>query len=365
MTKVQEELLRLIAEGGTTEDREILAEAKLQAVYSMVNQNSPYGSRLLSNNILSRHAHRQVGAILTNAAIPYVVLKGAASAAYYPEPMQRTMGDVDVLVAPADLGRAEKAMREAGFAEEPEDNGLHKAFKRQGTTVEVHWRVNGIPDGNERFAPYLRDIIDRAEELDGFRVPTAFHHGLVLLLHTAGHMINAGIGLRHLLDWCYFAGSMSDQAFAELFQNPLRAVGLWRFAQMLTLVGIRFLQMPDRAWAHCDAEDSVLADLMEDILGAGNFGVKAPQRINQAKLIQANSRIQDHALLGALSAKVRQEWPISRKLAVLLPFGWVYVSVRHLRRIHQGRRPRLDVKEMVSGAGQRRNLYRELRLFEV
>jgi hypothetical protein len=80
--------------------------------------------------------------------------------------------------------------------------------------------------------------------------------------------------------------------------------------------------------------------------------------------MQANNRIREHALLGALTAKVKQEWPVSRKLPVVIPAGWVYVGTRHLLRVRRGRRPKLDVKDMVSGANQRREIYRELRLFE-
>jgi hypothetical protein len=365
MTDTQSKLIHLIATGGSTEDAKILAEAKLQAVYTMVNQSSPYARQLVSHNIVNQYEHKEVGGILESAGVPYVVLKGLASASYYPEPLHRTMGDVDVLVYPSDLQHTEDAMIAAGFEREPGDNGKHIGFKRGSTVVEVHWRVNGIPDGNEPVEALLSDIIPKASKVDGVMMPSPFHHGIVLLLHTVEHLINTGIGLRHLCDWCYFADSLGDREFAGLFENALRSIGLWRFAQILTLVGIRYLNMEDREWAHCDADGSVIAALMDDILNAGNFGVKEPQRINQAKLMQANNKIQDHALLGALTAKVKQEWPLSRSFPVIIPAGWIYIGVRHLVRIRQGKRPKMDVKNMVSGASRRRSIYKELRLFEV
>ena len=67
------------------------------------------------------------------------------------------------------------------------------------------------------------DIITSAErgnvsEVE-YMVPTAFHHGLVMLLHVAGHLINTGIGLRHLCDWAVFAAKFSDEEFCEMFED--------------------------------------------------------------------------------------------------------------------------------------------------
>lgn len=48
----------------------------------------------------------------------------------------------------------------------------------------------------------------------------------------------------------------------------------------------------------------------------------------------------------------------------LLPVGWLYVGGRHLVRIMQRRRPTIDVKDMIAGAVERKEMYKEFRLFE-
>ena len=44
------------------------------------------------------YAHTMLHNLLTDAGITYVILKGCVSAEYYPEPLLRTMGDVDFYV---------------------------------------------------------------------------------------------------------------------------------------------------------------------------------------------------------------------------------------------------------------------------
>lgn len=46
-----------------------------------------------------------------------------------------------------------------------------------------------------------------------------------MLLHVAGHLINTGIGLRHLCDWAVFVAKFSDEGFCEMFEDKLKAVG--------------------------------------------------------------------------------------------------------------------------------------------
>ena len=59
--------------------------------------------------------HNDLDARMRQAGIPYVVLKGSASARYYPEPLDRQMGDVDFLVKREDMERAGRLLEEAGF----------------------------------------------------------------------------------------------------------------------------------------------------------------------------------------------------------------------------------------------------------
>ena len=216
------------------------------------------------------------------------------------------------------------------------------------------------------------DIITRAERgtaSEGeYMVPTAFHHGLVMLLHVAGHLINTGIGLRHLCDWAVFVAKFSDEEFCEMFEDKLKAVGLWRFAQLLTQLSVKYLHCPAKEW--CGAgDDDYLEMMMVDIMNGGNFGVKDKNRINQAKLMTNTGKgVDDTSLLKQLfltmNEKARRGMPITAKVPFLLPVGWMYVGGRHLVRIMQRRRPTIDVKEMIAGAAERKEIYKEFRLFE-
>lgn len=336
---------------------------------------------LLAKNMRVQWEHIELHRLMAAQGIPYVVMKGSASAAYYPAPMLRSMGDVDFLVPAEETDRALEAVKDAGFTPvRDREHTFHIACHRDAvgglTSVwELHWAVGGIPDGEagDVLRDKLSDLLNRAElrKIEGgcCRVPSPFHHGLILLLHTAGHMIGEGIGLRHLCDWAVFVDSLSDEEFTGMFEETLRAAGLWRFAGLLTAVAARYLNCRARPWAAVE-DETLLEAVMEDILTGGNFGKKDPERINEAKLMTNGSRgtVDDTGMLRQLcysmNDKARIALPAAKRHPILLPAGWIYVGGRHLLRVLTGRRPKIHIRKMVRGAAERREIYREFRLFE-
>ena len=53
------------------------------------------------------YTHHSVDSMMKEDSIPYVILKGCASARYYPKPIERQMGDVDFLVEKPHIAVAE------------------------------------------------------------------------------------------------------------------------------------------------------------------------------------------------------------------------------------------------------------------
>ena len=53
---------------------------------------------------------------LTDAHIPYLTVKGACTAAAYPDPSLRTCGDTDIVLTPEHLREAVRTLEQRGFA---------------------------------------------------------------------------------------------------------------------------------------------------------------------------------------------------------------------------------------------------------
>ena len=410
MNDVQHLLLQVIGAalfGGkapTVADNQIMpliSESKAQAVFPLLFSvlDSQLQEKLTSeqyaeqNEEFFRYAivgtqnfaeHSELHELMIANDIPYVVMKGFASAMYYPEPSLRSMGDVDFLVRPEDLERAGKATESAGFVIDhgEEEESKHIAYHRDPMSIwELHRTVNGIPGGEigELIQAEMNRAIDTAELVDQDDVicmaPDKLHHGLIMLLHTASHLTSEGVGLRHLCDWVVFASSLSDREFREIFEKKLKSYGLWRFAQVLTLLGINYLGAPKRVWALEAVEshrvdDDTLEGLMNDILSGGNFGTKDKNRYREIKYIsdRGEHTVRSGGILRqgfrTANEKVRADYKTIGKHKILYPIGYIAEGGKYLGLLITGKRKSSGTKQMLKEAAERKKIYSSLNLFQ-
>ena len=325
--------------------------------------------------------HAQLHKLMTERGIPYVTIKGLASAYYYPDPSLRDMGDVDFLVFEKNFEMAKQAVLSAGFAVDHggDDDDIHIAFKREPLSFwEQHRCVNGVPNGfvGELIRKETDRTIETSElvELDGAvcRIPDKLHHGLIMLLHMVSHMTSEGIGLRHLCDWAVFTNSIENDEFVKLFKDKLSQFGLWKFAQTMTAVSEKYLGADHKKWAeNPDLEGNYLEGVITDILNGGNFGKKDMNRYREIKYISnRGERTVDNKnvlaqLLGTLNQKTYSDYSWIEKRKVFLPVGWIAEGGKYIGLLVSGKRKTQGTSAMLKEASKRKDIYSKMELFEV
>ena len=361
-----------------------LEESRKQAVFCLAAQSASLTGeacdrvRKQSLSAIRRNMeillqHQYLHELMTKAGIPYVVLKGAASAYYYPLPHQRMMGDVDFLVAEDDVERAAELLKAEGFTPSDDHHGFHIAFHKERMNFELHFDPPGVPSGEVGgiIREYCADIISAAKTVQSgmttFQNPEPFHHGLVMLLHMKNHLLVEGIGLRHLCDWAVFVDRFSDSEFRALYEEKLKRVGLWRFAEAISLAAHLAIGLPYREFMGNDRE--LALGLLADILSGGNFGRKKEGRPEEGLFIShygedgvPRSRIV--RLVSAANRIVYKHWPVTQKVKLLLPFGWLYWGGLRLVREIAGTREPMQFAKAYRDSQPRTELYRRLQLFE-
>lgn len=363
----------------------ILSEAHTQTVFPLVYSAliesgcdlSAYQSQYFSvigNNVKVFEEHKQLHKLLSQNKIEYVFLKGCASARFYPDPLLRTMGDVDLLVRESDIPKVTALLIENGYKRKSDNgsNKVHISLRNPKTMVhiELHRRIGSIPenDAGEKIKTYFADIFEKAllENGEYFR-PCDFHHGLILLLHTAQHLTREGVGLRHLCDWAVFIATFSDADFRALFEEPLKENGLWEFAKILTQFAVKYLGCPPKAWCG-EPDDAVLEALLCDVFEGGNFGKKDFTRYQHIKYISDRSedtvnKSPIKQLFSNIVAKAKHEIGFVKKVPWLLPVGIICVAFKYLYLIITGKR-KLDNKSLIGTALDRKELYDSFKLFK-
>ena len=372
----------------------VLKEAEAQTVFSLAfaylqkeltiisaGNFDELNEKFYRNVILNTNnfqEHNELHELMESRQIPYVTIKGLASAYYYPDSSLRDMGDVDFLVFENDFESSKRAVLSAGFKlDHGDDDSIHIAFKREPMSIwEQHRCVNGIPEGSvgELIREELDKTIETSElvELDDAvcRIPDKFHHGLIMLLHMISHMTSEGIGLRHLCDWAVFVNSISNDEFVGLFSEKLNSFGLWKFAQIMTATSEKYLGIEHKEWIEsAELDDDLLEDVITDILNGGNFGKKDLNRYREIKYISnRNERTVDSKnvffqVFDAVNKKACDDFRFIGKHRLLLPIGWIAEGGKYFGLLVTGKRKSKGTSKMLKEAAKRKNIYSQMELF--
>lgn len=144
---------------------------------------------------------------LLQHGIRYHVVKGQAVGAYYPSPLMRTPGDIDIFFPKESYVAAVALAEKQGMTMcKGNERGKHKVFVRESVMFELHWRLL-IP----AFRWHRREwdlLIDKCSQqeksvkINSCCVSTLplIYHIMYVFMHLIYHLITNGVGLRQLCD---------------------------------------------------------------------------------------------------------------------------------------------------------------------
>ena len=218
--------------------------------------------------------------------VRYAVMKGQTCAAYWPQPLRRMPGDIDVYVVPDQFEKANSLLVEWG-AKLVDKTMLHSTYRLGKLDVELHFAVQKL-----QFPPYYRRLkqmtameFDRSENdtrqtIGGYdvRVLPDLLNIVLLTTHAFNHIITGGLGLRQIIDWQMVLAAKAatldwDRLMGYLDQLHLRLMFL-----VLANINTRFLGMDGRLFAShgLDIDTTGVRRMSERLLKwvevCGNFG---------------------------------------------------------------------------------------------
>ncbi len=259
--------------------------------------------------------------------VPYVILKGSSAARYYPRPELRALGDIDLMTRPGDYEAACRELTENGYTEitgeEMRERARHRGFWRGGIQVEVHvmFASMGDPRKAERFDRLIVSGINPSHVLPD---PV---NGLTLIEHISQHL-QSGLGLRQIIDFMMFADRCLTDENWPAFAGPARETGLETLAVTVMRMCELFLGL--REHRCCSGADPRLcAELMDYVLGCGDFGCKltGPETLAVGR---AEKLRHPFDALRELQQRGTENWPRAKN-PLLRPFAWIWQGIRFYR----------------------------------
>lgn len=342
---------------------EVFLEAKHQAVLALAAPSVPkeeahkwkaYVYQNTAHYVQMLHCQKQLIHLFDTAEIPLVILKGTATAIYYPSPIQRTMGDIDFLVPQDQFDAARELMEKSGYAVRygDDEDGRHIGFAKHGIVFELHRYFSSFgldiePAIMEGFSHRQKAAVLGCE----FPMLPALENGLVLLAHIRQHLLEEeySLGLRQVIDWmmCVHA-NISVDGWKDAFMKLARQYRLDTLAATVTFACKKWLGMPGEVnWA---ADEATAEELFERIMANGNFSAKKDRKELRDKPAQtAVMNLKEHGVFRYLQWAGKENWKAARRYRILEPFAWIY-QIAHfitesLNRVKDGNPLMKEVQE--------------------
>jgi len=212
------------------------------------------------------------------------VLKGAANARLYPDPLSRQCGDIDFWVD-GGFKSVEDLLLKLKFISEHEETScrhhIHMPKNKDGVTVEIHYRpASGNPYKNGELQKYLnKEILNSELVPEGFYSPTIKFALVMQLSHLQQHFYSKGLGFRQFMDYFILLKHSTEndrREVADIMKSlyMLKACGavMWMLEEIFGLER-ELMLCPPVAWRG--------KRLMKLALDGGNFGQYDPKRLSR------------------------------------------------------------------------------------
>ena len=366
---------------------ELFLEAKRQSVFliaadsafnnlaldkeTMV-ENKKTAFRFLSRNAEVEAHQKRLVKLLEKNDITYMILKGTSSSFYYKKPQFRSLGDVDFLIDPKDKSKVKKLLLDEGFISSNEQHENHIVFKKGTANLEMHFKVSGIPKNEigKNISDFLNEALYNSVSKNvgsgNFLAPNDTAHGIILLLHTAHHLLNEGLGLRHLLDVGFFVDKfLEKEEFEKVFIKKVKEYKLYEFLKIISLTNHIYFNL-NTFEDSFSVDKKICEQLINDILSAGNFGNKDSTYRYSGILITDNKNGVNKSKASAAFTTVKQtmytKYPFLKRFKILYPFMFVYRIIKYFFLMLFGKRK--TIASLSTVAEKRKELYKKMQIFE-
>lgn len=270
-------------------------------------------------------------ALLENANIPHILLKGSIICKYYPETWMRTSCDIDILISKKDTESAIEVLCKAGYIR-TEDRSTHDYNFLSPNKVHIELHYTLAQGGRFSFSNKILDSVweSYVTKADGYNyrysmIPEVFviYH----MAHMARHLVHGGCGVRPLIDlWLINKYIIIDDEKLYSLLNQTKLLKLYKASCELSTVWLE-------SWKH----NENTKHLEEFILNGGVYGTTS----NAAKVKSARGISKVRSFLGLMflqKENLEVLYPKLKNYPILYPF---YQAKRWFRVFNKKKRNRI------------------------
>lgn len=221
--------------------------------------------------LLLDNERRKILKYMDQQGIWHMSLKGSVLKDFYPGYGLREMSDVDILFDCSFREQMAEYMKGHGYEAVSYGKGNHDSYMKSPVyNFELHCALFGKAH-DPLWQNYYHNVKDRLvpDKKDG----CGFHFTdedfyIYIIVHLYKHYMNAGTGLRGLLDIYVYIRAMEKSIDREYMERELEKLGIADFEQTCCSLA-KQLAYPEECFQTLHAKETALLDLLSD---SGTYG---------------------------------------------------------------------------------------------
>lgn len=225
--------------------------------------------KVKQSNELVNEGLRRLKELFDNREIDYVVVKGQAVGAYYPDPILRQAGDIDYYCDAYNFPKALDAVKKEWGVEAGTNGSLrHIHYEYNDVSYEGHFILTSFY--SKRINSYWEQFVNSNDNLNeasnlndngnlngservrvkvrvnGMEVRTLppTIHAIYIFVHLYDHLLNLGVGFRQFCDLAVILHRCHDEIDHERMREILKTLGMERAFRVIGCILTDSLGMP-------------------------------------------------------------------------------------------------------------------------
>lgn len=248
----------------------------------------------------------------------------------YPNPFDRSIADYDILFDINDIDSIKNIFKQNGYKFKKNDDQQYHFVKAPFMYIEMHRSL--LKKDNKNYS-LLENQLEKAKVRDGYsysKEMTLEDYYIYMLLHSAKHFSQGGIGIRMIADEYVFYKKYSDQLNQKYLSEQFEKLGITLFEKKLRDISLKWFSPDSSITDFDDVEEFILMSMTLGRLDVAVMSEMEKNRVDE-NTGKKKSRLSNFvASLFPNKTVMANKYPNVNKMPALLPYYWCCMWCRRI-----------------------------------
>ncbi len=248
----------------------------------------------------------------------------------YPNPFDRSLADYDVLFEIKDIEKIKDLFNKNGYKFLKNDSQQYHFTKQPFMYIEMHCSL--LKKNNKNYA-FFENQLEKAKVRDGYSFSKEMSledYYIYMLLHSAKHFSEGGIGIRMIADEYVFYKKYADKLDWAYLDDCFNQCGIQIFEKKLRDISLKWFSKGSEVKDFDDVEEYILLSMTLGRVDVAVMSEMERRRVNTETGRKKSRFVNFISSLFPNKTYMENKYSFVEKMPILLPYSWACMWCRRI-----------------------------------